>query len=719
VRAFSFHSALIGAALVVTLWGPPSLSGQYPGRIVGYLTDAWTGRALADVTVSVRGTALTARTDAGGVFTLRALPPGPTELVFERVGYRARTRDLRIENGRVHRLSVRLTPDPVALDGLATAVGGRATSVTILDRDAIRRSAASTLGDLLRSRPGVVVRSDRPGGAETISIRGSAAGAVLVLVDGVPLNDPVTGAADLGAVPTEGIREVRILPGARSTVYGSGARAGVVVVETGGASGPWSAHSEGGSLGRLGGGAEGRIAGEGWQLDAGIGAARLDGGFTVELPDEVGGGRVERSNADTRRGSARVGFEREVGTHRFSARLSGEWQDRGLPGKSFAPSPTARSEGRRTRASTGWEWTGRTVRSDFTLYGHRNRTELRDPNPPLGLPYDSRSDVDGVGLRGTLSGAPGRGGVEVWSLNTNLSTQRIRSELLGGAAPERRTDATLGLALQSVGFADGRLRLRAAAAAHRDPTDGGLRATHELGVTWGTGGLELGLQHRSSFSPPALADQFFREGVAAVANPDLQAERVPSELEASVAWLWGARGWSGDLRASAYAGDVRGMIVWAPDFRFFWSPRNLDVLRDGLEAEVSLRRTAGSATLEARAGYALTRARYDREDPVQVIYRPRHTGSAGLSATAGPWRLGIDWLYTGLRYPVAARVNALPAFHTTDLRLGRTLRFGVARLDLQLAVSRLFDSNDTLIFGFPHPGRTIDFTLRVRGTDDR
>ena len=64
-------------------------------------------------------------------------------------------------------------------------------------------------------------------------------------------------------------------------------------------------------------------------------------------------------------------------------------------------------------------------------------------------------------------------------------------------------------------------------------------------------------------------------------NPDLRAERVPSEVAFDVAHSRAVGTAVASATFAAWAGDVRGMIVWSPDYRFVWSPRNVDVRRRG------------------------------------------------------------------------------------------------------------------------------------------
>ncbi len=168
----------------------------------------------------------------------------------------------------------------------------------------------------------------------------------------------------------------------------------------------------------------------------------------------------------------------------------------------------------------------------------------------------------------------------------------------------------------------------------------------------------------------------------------------------------------GSLAIDGYVADVKDMIIWAPDFRFVWSPRNFDVERRGLDAEAGLE--VPSARLSLRAAYSLARTTYDRpgdDDAVQVMYRPRHSGSVAAAWRPASWDLAIDARFIGTRYPVPAPLNALDPYWTLDVRLARSFGTGGWRLTPVLSVERLLDNEDSLIFGYPEPGRTIRFEL--------
>ncbi len=257
-------------------------------------------------------------------------------------------------------------------------------------------------------------------------------------------------------------------------------------------------------------------------------------------------------------------------------------------------------------------------------------------------------------------------------------------------------------------------RLVAALRLDRDGLAEAWRLTHELTLSATAGPASFYVRHASSYSPPTFGDQFFREGVRVEPNPELRGERVPSDLGVG-ADLHGRLGRAlARFAIDGYVADVKDMIIWAPDFRFVWSPRNFDVKRRGLDAEASLELPTRRITLHFN--YSLARVTYDRPegDAVQVVYRPRHTGSAGARWSPGDWEITLDARYVGTRYPVPAPINALDPYWTADLRLRRDFDAGAWRLTPSLSIDRLFDNDDSLIFGYPEPGRVIRVELLAR-----
>ena len=110
------------------------------------------------------------------------------------------------------------------------AEAGAATSV-ITAADLEKRDYPS-LGDVLREVPGMqVAQYGRPGSLADVFGRGGQSTGMLVLVDGVPMNDP-GGAINLAGFTTTGIDRMEVVRGPESALFGADASSGVIQLFT-------------------------------------------------------------------------------------------------------------------------------------------------------------------------------------------------------------------------------------------------------------------------------------------------------------------------------------------------------------------------------------------------------------------------------------------------------------------------------------------------------
>ena len=129
-----------------------------------------------------------------------------------------------------------LAPQVVSAGRLPQPAEQIADSVRVLDRAELAATPAATVDGVLRGVPAFSLfrRSDSFSAnptAQGVSLRGlgpSGASRSLVLLDGLPLNDPFGGWVAWTRVPRTSLDRVEIVPGGGATAWGNAALGGVV-----------------------------------------------------------------------------------------------------------------------------------------------------------------------------------------------------------------------------------------------------------------------------------------------------------------------------------------------------------------------------------------------------------------------------------------------------------------------------------------------------------
>jgi outer membrane receptor protein involved in Fe transport len=113
-------------------------------------------------------------------------------------------------------------------------------SVVVVSSEQIHNLGARNLTDVLRTLPGVEVLLDGLG-RERVILRGASSGftagassSVLILLDGARLNEDLTGGATVinREIPIEHVKQIELIRGGASGLFGSGALAGVINIVT-------------------------------------------------------------------------------------------------------------------------------------------------------------------------------------------------------------------------------------------------------------------------------------------------------------------------------------------------------------------------------------------------------------------------------------------------------------------------------------------------------
>jgi len=123
----------------------------------------------------------------------------------------------------------------VTADRIGTFLGNTTANVSVITADEIRERGYRTLGEALKRVSGFSMASNGgPGQAGSLYLRGMKRGNVLILLDGVPLKDPndTDFSYALEQIRLENVKQIEIVKGAQSGLWGSDAVAGVVNIIT-------------------------------------------------------------------------------------------------------------------------------------------------------------------------------------------------------------------------------------------------------------------------------------------------------------------------------------------------------------------------------------------------------------------------------------------------------------------------------------------------------
>jgi vitamin B12 transporter len=201
-------------------------------------------------------------------------------------------------------------------------------SVSVITSEDIEQKQIERVAHALREVPGLsVVQTGTPGQLTSVFTRGLPSEDTQILLDGIPINQGLSGAFNFADLTTDNIDRIEVARGPQSTLYGPRALAGVIQIFTKRGDGPpgITLSAEGGSYDtfRETLESEGKVD----QFDYSIGASRLD-------TDNARPNNQYRNTA----GVADVGWS--PGDHlRIGSLFTYSLSDTGNPNTIFNPKP--------------------------------------------------------------------------------------------------------------------------------------------------------------------------------------------------------------------------------------------------------------------------------------------------------------------------------------------------------------------------------------------
>lgn len=593
----------------------------------------------------------------------------------------------------------------VIATGSETLLSRTGQPVTVITADEIQSIQGPDITRVLERVPGLTItRNGGPGSFTGVRLRGSDAEQVLVLVDGVRLEDvsAPSGGFDFGTLTPGGIERIDVLRGSNSIVWGSAAIGGVIAVQSRDLNGVEASAELGANDSYLADAAAG-LSGDFGALSLNGGYSRTDGVSAAAVGTEPDGFRQWRVG-----GRGRINLSQDlavVATARYADTRT-DIDGFGPPTYLvFGDTPEYQTT-RQASGRVGLRYTGSdlTLNTGFALsdtkrdyfdptfgtdpsYGYKGRSERVDLTGRLNLPADFTLDF---------------GGDSEWT--------RFSSTF----DPEAKANLTSGHAL--LGWSTDRASLAV-----------GVRVDDHsrFGTAWTFGAngsfelvenLRLRASYGEGFKAPTLYQLLSNYG-----NKGLNPERSKS-YDAGLEW--GAPYGTVHAAVTVFRRDSRNLITFVSCFGIttgicFGRPNgtydNVGLARaQGVEAQLGARPTD---TLHFQAAYTYleteNRTRGTANFGKDLARRPAHalTLSSDWTSPLAGLTLGADLRLVGDSFDNASNTRRLDGYALTTVRASFPL---TEKVELYGRVENVFDEAYETVANYGTWGRSAYIGIRAR-----
>lgn len=543
-----------------------------------------------------------------------------------------------------------------------------ASSVSLLPLDELADEQIGNLNAALAQQPGVTLHSAGGAGSQsTVFLRGASGHQTLVIVDGVRMSDRSAAYQNfLGGADLAGLDRVEVLRGPQSTLYGSSAMGGVILIDTSRGAGPAA-----GSLSAIAGsfesfGAAATVAGAQGAIDYSAAVSRY----------QTANDRAE-NDFDQWSGSARVDYSaaRNLLVGATFRAISSTYHE---PGSRMFPFAGTVDFKNYLTTVYGDVRLGDGLTSRITLAEH-----VRD--------YLYGSAYGSTPLRNTRK-------ILDWQ-NTWEAT--ARAQIVAGANVENSRYVISGTPSSdrvTAGYVSAIVRptdeVTLTAGVRRDDFKSvGGATTGRAGATWRPAATtKLRATYGTGFSAPGSDDVYGVPSYGQLPSPGLLPEK--------------SHGWDAGVDQDFLSGAATASVTYFKnEFSNLFEYETVDwttyegrvvnrahASTEGVEVALVGRPTTA---VTARAAYTYLEARND-DTGARLTRRPRHVGDLEVTA-----RVTKAWIIGAGAHLVASRLEgATPIEDYTTVRVFTSYAVR-PELVLKLRVENAFDEHYEEVFGYP------------------
>lgn len=554
----------------------------------------------------------------------------------------------------------------------------------VITAEEIKEMNVRTVVELLNQIPGVSA------GDSSVSIRGSHI--VRVLLDGRPINDPLSGHRSIrwGSINLDNIEKIEIIKGRGAVLFGDDSSGGVISITT------KELRGSQGSIEIFGGNFNTQSYSLNYQRDIGDSSVPPDGESSEWLmPIGIGlsadwyktDGFRTNGDKDKKRIGAKISYKPSK-TNRFDLSLDYSEEDRGMPGRPAFPTPKARTENN-TFGSSLLCKIGRS-RSGT----HFSAFEKEHTNPERNLETILKSWSVKQDLKSPIP--IGRYG----SIDTGLNFEIAR---IRGNKIESRQEEKYGLyTSKEIPLEDFPIKLGLGLRCNLySEYDHALNPEVTLGYDRDSIGAQLSVL-RTNNTPTFL--QRYYESSTTVPNPDLGMEKAMN-YSMSVSYRL-QKSLEGSL--SFFYSEIEDRITYVREDGGVGHYENLgEVTRKGTELSIKWQ---PHSLLELKPSYTYLIAKDELTDN-WLPCSPEHKFRFDLRyKPRQDLTLAIYTKYVSRQYTRSDNKESVPEYFLTDLRADYYWK----KVRLFLKIENLFDKDYYYGDGYPAPPRTWKIGLNYK-----
>lgn len=591
-------------------------------------------------------------------------------------------------------------------------------------------SFTTSLSDLISSYSPVFIKSSGRGSAATASFRGTAASHTQVVWNGMNLNSPMRGVADLSLLPVFFTDDVFLLHGGSSLTEGSGALGGSIHLNN---QPDWNSTLDMTGIFET---ASFNSQKAFLKLAGGTGRLKSTTRFFYEtsennFPFYNYGVIPHRSDTLKNAGYSKSGilqefYYRTSSDQVMALRLWLQKSNRDLPQLMSYEGSEKEENQNDQQFRVQYDWKKYSDQFNYHFFSGVNSSSLQYYRATPEFSFvneDSKSRETGWMNHLRIFRKFNEKMYATTSLDINFFDVNIHNNIKGEGYQKQRLESSLLLNWHLKPSE----RLAAFLLLRSETYDSKVvPAIPGAGLEWQflkTFPVLFQMNVARNYHKPTLNDLYWLPG----GNPDLLPEDgITGDI--SFSGKLKAANFSGETELTGFVSKIENWIIWQPaaNGAYYWEAANVkEVFSRGVEYRYSLAVQWNSVRLLSGSNYSFTRTTnqnavrsVDQSRGKQLIYIPKHKGNFYVAAAYKNSSVKYDLEYIGKRFTTSNNAETpyervLNPYWLSKISVEQRIDAAPWQLNLKLTVENLLNEDYQSILWRPMPGRFYSFTIAV------